>query len=63
MAFARGREEAADATVYGFVYDFHGVYGDRDGTVYLVNADGERDPAALRDLVGDAHADHVATLL
>ena len=63
VAFARGREEAADATVYGFVYDFHGVYGDRDGTVYLVNADGERDPAALRELVGDAHADHVATLL
>ena len=63
VAFARETEEAADATVYGFVYDLHGVYGDRDGAVYLVNADGERDPAALRDLVGEAHADHVATLL
>ncbi|WP_424015763.1 carbonic anhydrase [Halorubrum xinjiangense] len=63
VAFARESEEAADATVYGFVYDLHGVYGDRDGAVYLVNADGERDPAALRDLVGEAHADHVATLL
>ena len=63
VAFARGREEAADATAYGFVYDLHGVYGDRDGVVYLVNADGERDPAALRELVGEAHADHVATLL
>ncbi|WP_434521691.1 carbonic anhydrase [Halorubrum sp. AS12] len=63
VAFARESEEAADATVYGFVYDLHGVYGDRDGVVYLVNADGERDPAALRELVGDAHADHVATLL
>ncbi|PHQ46522.1 carbonic anhydrase, partial [Halorubrum sp. C3] len=51
------------ATVYGFVYDLHGVYGDRDGAVYLVNADGERDPATLCDLVGEAHADHVATLL
>ncbi|GAA0552121.1 carbonic anhydrase [Halorubrum ejinorense] len=63
VAFAVECEETADATVYGFVYDFHGVYGDRNGTVYLVNADGERDPAALRDLVGDAHAEHVATLL
>jgi carbonic anhydrase len=63
VAFARGREEAADATVYGFVYDLHGAYGDRDGAVYLVNADGERDPAALRDLVGEERADHVGTLL
>ncbi|ELZ33013.1 carbonic anhydrase [Halorubrum distributum JCM 9100] len=63
VAFARESEEAADATVYGFVYDLHGVYGDRDGAVYLVNADGERDPATLCDLVGEAHADHVATLL
>ena len=63
VAFALEREETADATVYGFVYDLHGVYGDRNGTVYLVNADGERDPATLRALVGDAHVDHVATLL
>ncbi|ELZ39656.1 carbonic anhydrase [Halorubrum californiense DSM 19288] len=63
VAFAGESEETADATVYGFVYDLHGAYGDRDGAVYLVNADGERDPAALRDLVGEAHADHVATLL
>jgi len=63
VAFARGREEAAGATAYGFVYDLHGVYGDRDGAVYLVNADGERDPAALRELVGEDRADHVATLL
>ena len=63
VAFARGREEAADATVYGFVYDLHGVYGARAGVAYLVNADGERDPDALRDLVGEAREDHVATLL
>ncbi|SDF42170.1 carbonic anhydrase [Halorubrum xinjiangense] len=63
VAFARESEEAANATVYGFVYDLHGVYGDRDGAAYLVNADGERDPAALRELVGEAHAGHVATLL
>ncbi|SFR31073.1 carbonic anhydrase [Halorubrum sodomense] len=63
VAFARESEETADATVYGFVYDLHGAYGDRDGAAYLVNADGERDPAALRDLVGDARGHHVATLL
>ena len=63
VAIARGTETAADADVYGFVYDFHGAYGDRDGAVYLVNANGERDPAALGDLVGADHADSVATLL
>ena len=63
VSFARGCEETADATVYGFVYDLHGVYGGHDGTAYLVNADGERDPAALRELVDDAHVDHVASLL
>jgi carbonic anhydrase len=63
VAIARGTETPADADVYGFVYDFHGAYGDRDGAVYLVNANGERDPAALRDLVGADHADSVATLL
>jgi carbonic anhydrase len=45
------------------VYDFHGAYGDRDGAVYLVNANGERDPDALRELVDAAHEDSVATLL
>ena len=63
VEFAVECDETADATVYGFVYDLHGAYGDRNGTVYLVNADGERDPAALRDLVDDSHPDHVATLL
>ncbi|MGQ3328213.1 carbonic anhydrase [Halorubrum sp. FL23] len=63
VALAREIEPAADADVYGFVYDFHGAYGSRDGTVYLVNADGERDPDALRERVGPAHADHVDTLL
>ena len=63
VAMARGTEDGADADVYGFVYDFQGVYGDRDGAAYLVNANGERDPAALRDLVGEERADHVETLL
>jgi len=29
VAIARETEEAADAEVYGFVYDFHGAYGGR----------------------------------
>lgn len=62
-ALATDEVADADADVYGFVYDFHHAYGDRDGVTYLVNANGERDPAALRDLVGDERADHVATLL
>lgn len=63
VAFARGCDDVGDAEVYGFVYDFHRAYGERDGVAYLVNADGERDPAVVRDLVGEGHADHVATLL
>ena len=63
VAIARGTETAADADVYGFVYDFHGAYGDRDGAVYLVNANGERDPEALRELVAPDHVDSVASLL
>ncbi|WP_435093035.1 carbonic anhydrase [Halorubrum sp. N11] len=63
VAIARETETAADADVYGFVYDFHGAYGGPDGAVYLVNVDGERDIDTLRDLVGSAHADRVGTLL
>jgi len=63
VAAARETETAAGVDVYGFAYDFHGAYGDRDGAVYLVNANGERDPDALRELVGADHADNVATLL
>ncbi|MDZ5811285.1 carbonic anhydrase [Halorubrum sp. AD140] len=63
VAIASETGSGADADVYGFVYDFHGAYGDRDGAVYLVNANGERDPDALRELVGADRADRVATLL
>lgn len=60
---ARETDEGDDADIYGFVYDFQGVYGDRDGVAYLVNANGERDPVTLRELVGEERADHVGTLL
>ena len=63
VAIARETDAAADASVYGFVYDFHGAYGGPDGAVYLVNADGEREIDALRDRVGPEHAARVATLL
>ena len=64
VAFLRGAAEIPDdATVLGFVYDFHGAYGDRDGATYLVNANGTRDLDRLRGLVDDAHADRVDTLL
>ena len=49
--------------VYGFVYDFHRSYGDRDGAVYLVNADGDRDPEFLREAAGERSAEHVGSLL
>jgi carbonic anhydrase len=38
-----------DVTVVGCVYDFQDIYGAKRGRVHLINADGERDPAALRD--------------
>ncbi|GAB7090818.1 carbonic anhydrase [Halorubrum luteum] len=63
VAFAGNTAEAADADVYGFVYDFHGSYGDRDGATYLVNVNGERDVDAIRELVDEKHTDHVRTLL
>ncbi len=63
VAFVRGSDEAAAADVYGFVYDFHRAYGDRDGAVYLVNLNGERDPETLRAAAGPNHADHVGSLL
>lgn len=49
VAFLDSSDEIPDdATVFGFVYDLHGVYGDAPGRTYLVAADGETDPEALR---------------
>lgn len=49
--------------IYGFVYDFQGVYGDEGGRAYLVNANGETDVDALRQLVPDQFATWVNRLL
>lgn len=52
-----------DVDVYGFVYDFQGVYGEVPGRAYLVNADGKTDTDALRNTVPAAYEDHVRRLL
>ncbi len=50
-------------TVYGFVYDFQGVYGDDRGRAYLVNVDGETDVATLRERAPAEYHDAVDRLL
>lgn len=52
-----------DALVLGFVYDFHETYGDTPGRTYLVAADGETDPAALRGRVDADDEGSVRSLL
>ncbi len=52
-----------DVSVYGFVFDLHGVYGGERGSTYLVDADGETDEEVLRELVGEDHEDRVRRLL
>ena len=56
-------EVPADESVFGFVYDFQGVYGDVDGRAYLVNVDGETDLDALSSFVPDSLEYHVRRLL
>lgn len=64
VAFLRECDDVPNSvTVYGFVYDFQGVYGDATGRTYLVNLDGETDPEAMRDAVPEASANHVRRLL
>ncbi|MEF8936366.1 MAG: carbonic anhydrase [Halovenus sp.] len=50
-----------DVTVYGFVYDFQRVYGDRRGRAYLVNADGDTED--LDELVPAEYAEYAKRLL
>ncbi|AWB26518.1 carbonic anhydrase [Halococcoides cellulosivorans] len=63
VEFLRASGDVPDAVaVYGLVYDFQSVYGDTNGRLYLVNANGETDPATLRDQTGAEHSDHVRRL-
>ena len=49
--------------IYGFVYDFQGVYGSVPGRTYLVSLDGETDSERLCDAVRDTYRDPVRSLL
>ena len=49
--------------IYGFVYDFQGVYGDVRGRTYLVNANGVTAPGKLRELISSEFAEYVKRLL
>jgi carbonic anhydrase len=64
VAFLQESEEVPSETdIYGFVYDFQGVYGETRGRAYLVNANGETDAPALRGLVPEDRSAHVDRLL
>ncbi|MCU4925784.1 carbonic anhydrase [Halobacteria archaeon AArc-dxtr1] len=52
-----------DVSVYGFVYDFQGVYGEEHGRAYLVNANGETDPEAIAAAIPDEFEGAVRSLL
>ncbi len=64
VAFLDSSDEIPDDTlVLGFVYDFHETYGDTPGRTYLVAADGETGPAALRGRVDADDEGSVRSLL
>jgi carbonic anhydrase len=64
VAFLHASDEVPDdTTVFGFVYDLHGSYGGERGRVYLVAADGDTDPDALREWVDDEDESSVQSLL
>ena len=52
-----------DVDVYGFVYDFQGIYGDVNGRAYLVNVNGETDPDAIADRIPDEYETSARSLL
>ncbi|MXV63284.1 carbonic anhydrase [Natronorubrum sp. JWXQ-INN-674] len=52
-----------DVDVYGFVYDFQGIYGNEHGRAYLVNVNGETDPDRIAAEIPDAYEDATRSLL
>jgi carbonic anhydrase len=52
-----------DVDVYGFVYDFQGIYGDVPGRAYLVNHNGETHPDAIAARLPDEYGDTTRSLL
>jgi len=64
VQFLRDSADVPEAvSVYGFVYDFHGVYGEEAGRAYLVNADGTTVPDRIADRLPAEHAHAVDSLL
>ncbi|GAB3017548.1 carbonic anhydrase [Natronobiforma cellulositropha] len=52
-----------EIAVYGFVYDFHGVYGNVAGRAYLVNDNGVTEPDEIADNVPEEFEAAVCSLL
>ncbi len=64
VAFLRESEDIpVDENVYGFVYDFQGIYGNEHGKLYLVNMNGERDTDILEEHVPSELHSHVKRLV
>ena len=62
--FLRRSDDVPDhVAVYGFVYDFHGVYGTDVGRAYLVNRDGVTDPAAIAEELPAEYEPAIESLL
>ncbi|NLV08907.1 carbonic anhydrase [Halomicrobium sp. HM KBTZ05] len=63
VAFLQEAEEIPDdVSVYGFVYDLHGAYDGPRGRTYLVNDDGETDPAAVRAALDEGDEEYAQRL-
>jgi carbonic anhydrase len=64
VAFLEASDDVPeDERIYGFVYDFQGVYGSTPGRAYLVSAGGVSDPERLRSAVPPEYTEHVESLL
>jgi len=52
-----------DVDVYGFVYDFQGIYGNEHGRAYLVNLNGETNPEKIAEALPDEYETTTDSLL
>ena len=52
-----------DERIFGFVYDFQGVYGEERGRAYLVNVNGETDVETIRKEVQHEYRECVKRLI
>ncbi len=52
-----------EVAVYGFVYDFQGVYGDTYGRCHLVNYNGETNPTQIATAIPDQYETVTRSLL